>query len=471
MLTESQVNEKLAEGNDQTLSLLFQKGFRVAHLRLNFINEPFRSLLKRYRPEFLENGTPDPKNFPLNMSIKWLQIINQHLLNDLRTLNKDYPMTCRKILYSLLPLILNLTNSNILSHNQLPIQNENKSPIDSLLITLNGIFNEGILRAPIANLLIACYLKLKRYKMMGNLIEVVQEIGIFYKVKQDSDVNSNLNSQTFTNQMPQSSLKRNQTKNITNSFEKSKNPFDKKFEKWEKKPDKNWKKSNTLPERKQPNNFQNPETSPKKQEFTTKDQLIFSYFLCIHHFLHFNYKECHKISSILMDRVPEKMKILKNEIVIMGTLAQALCNRKMTTNNLRREIKTDDFLKPLLKNAYRFNISHFLPFLDGHIGLSFFHLSIVESLKFLVHNFASDNLQVALGEISQQQNQQNDPENKKSQLLALSKIKALFFIKGIKGDEWFFYLTKILEKGLVRGYISINKGVLVCSAVEIFPEV
>lgn len=697
-ITESQINQKIFDHDDIVLSNLFDNSTDIRHIKLELINEPIKSLLSRYRLEFITNNTIELSNCSIEVCIRWMNNVNMYLLPDLKALHGNYRNTCKKILNSLLPLILNLSTANIATDhviydtNTAPYHNITDQPIDSLLITLNSIFNENILRKTVINLILAAYLRLRRYKMMGNMIEVAQEMKIYEKEPEGKHLvypqdhvsrctnNINISEDKHPlslekiadrkdppqNQSPHNTeLSQNRTKQLhgtknipraSYSYEslQNKEPIHDKFtskqklgrkksreneyshikprdrrshgktlstEKWKEKDSnynnrwseqsslkdswkdkevklkykwqdkqvtrdrwkdgesqamdkrlrenmvqksyqrdedttdysqskseyKNWKNTEEIG-----HTFSNKKRKKKKNlDFTKnfhkppfissihhrlndtsdlipKESLIFSFFLCVHHFLHLRYQDCYN----LIVRLLPKMKYrVQQELIIMGTISGAIINvssneqesaNKYNVNSTNDKVSGSDqhmwsnsisfftqkvesisnqhfdskfdisknqnlnvekpvfpFLISFLNNSSKFEISYFLPYTDCHIGLSLFHLSVVNMLQFLVEHLSSDNLETALGDNPKLTVKTSDSLNsitcdnsatKKSQLISLSKIRALFHIKGVHGDEWFFYLLKTIETGLVRGYVSINKGVLVCSAVEIFPK-
>lgn len=427
MITENQINTKIHEKDDLTISTLFKRNAPdLTHLNFQMISEPFNYLLN-----------------PQIESLKKLTFLNQ--------LSNHFFYTKRRIIYKAY------------------YTNPNSQHLLELAKHLLTLFNDDICRPVTSNLILLIYMKTRKFKAMSNLIDVVEEMRIY-----QSNINQDIESVKEDIVEEKEIIHKNTYKTNPNNFNKSnkyKKPNKSNSNKYnsdnhnEFNPDKKKNKKNTRPfftrDNYKPTNSQ---TELKNSKVLQKDRIIFLFFQSLNNFLNSQYGICQEKLKILFQfETIRKIDKIKNEIELLMKMCHFLTAKpnssNLNTNNINissysdfdsnKDINKDlnKHINVLLKNAAHFNLKILLPHTDSLIGLSLFHIAVRNLLNFCHEHFATDSK------------------------LNLSIVKALFYIKEVKGDEWFFYTLKCVEKGLVKGYLSVNREVMVFSRVDPFPEI
>lgn len=508
MITENQINGKILEKDDLTISTLFKGTHDITNLNFAHIAVPFNTLL-------------DPS------------VLLDQKIAAIRNLDKnEFFWTIRRFLQS---VYFNLQSKNketegIFVRESLDGQNYELMDFAKHLLTL---FNDQIAPTIVSNLILLIYFKRRKFKSFKNLIDVIVETNIFEdetqehsetkdqaeKITENSSLHQNTKSsgkesldfktEYTKNKFSHSSgkFKHQNTKNPNSgvdnrdkfrSFSSDQKSFQKREQKdfsYKKKfygseDGRNFKKGQNFqknftnenndetetdaflpPNRKKRSNrkkkhndftknFHKMPAQGFKQGFNQqltplqKDKITFHAFKSIKFFLNEQFAECKNgLCELFKFEQIWKREKVKNEFFTMLKISAFLengthlkLNESFSGKHLPRNFSQDDNrIDNLINKSKQFDLTYFLNHTDPLIGRNFFIVSVRNLVKFCYDNFRDENK------------------------LQLSFIKAAFMVRGINGNDWYFYLLKAIELGKIRGYVALKQELLVFSPERPFP--
>lgn len=171
-----------------------------------------------------------------------------------------------------------------------------------------------------------------------------------------------------------------------------------------------------------------------------KDKIIFMTFKAYSYFYNKNYKKAEFfLEKLLKFKILRERKIICNEIIELYSVT--------TFINDKNNFCYSPILRNLMCLVQKCKLNELQHFTDSVVGFDFFMKAVRNLVKFCYEQFSFDHK------------------------LELKWIKAGFVLNGFCDDDWIFYLFKIITNGLIKGYVSMNKEVLVFSKTDPFPGI
>lgn len=424
MVTEDLINQKIIEKDDLVLSTLFKNIHPIQKIDSSKLINPFNILLSLQKVE--------------NKNLNHYKL----MIKESQSLEKKYFFVKRRILSN-----IRYSNENI-----------------EIIEYLSDLFNQDYCRPIIANLMLLMYFRIKNFKSMINLVDVISELDIFGLKDQDTKKFESHDEEKnkFKLHDQEKNKLHDQDKIKFKLHDQDQDQYQEKIKKWKKKDKKifnddeknnissSWdrkkftkKSKRNFPGKK---NYHKEIDYHKESEFFydlntkifPKDKLIFLFFKGISEFKNKNYKE----SEIIFKKIL-KFNLIKNKINFLNKILEIYSI--ITFLNDTFYFSKNNNLKFIMSNINKCNLKIINNFNDQIFGIDFFLKCIRNLIFFCYQHFSVDHK------------------------LNLNFIKAAFFINDIKSDNYIFYVFQIVNKGFIKGYVSLNKEVLVFSKIDPFP--
>lgn len=277
------------------------------------------------------------------------------------------------------------------------------------------LFNENVCRAVVGNLMLLFYTRMGSVELMSNLVAVIDETGM---LEDDRHRHRNRNDEMNGNDNSNRNGNRNSISNrndISNSRNNNGNI--------------NISSRNI--------SSRSGKTGDETVLWTYKDRLIFRSFKAVVLFKTGRFAECERVSRELLQHRAIRTTSFHNELLTIFSVSSFLNDRHVHCNDTEMHRMMVDTCKCRLSAIARHR--------DPLIAIHFHALAVRNLVRFCYVHYAHNHR------------------------LEMRWLRSAFAVNGVRDDAWLFMTMHVIVKGYVKGYISVNRDVVVFSRTEPFP--